>query len=125
MSTGLKAVKGGKTTDEFETRTRIMRGIEYTIRELSVPEYKECLEQATREDGTTPFQDLLDQMVLRAVSPSPAARSKPMPYPIYRTLEDVVNTMHFRTVPEDKAAEGDESTDDESADDEDVAVPNS
>lgn len=100
MST-LKAVKGGKTENEFDDRHITLRGVEYTVKELSVTEYKECLKSATK-DGFTPFQDLLDVMVVRCISPNPAARTKPMPYPVYRTLEDIVNTMHFTTL-EDEA----------------------
>ena len=122
MATGLRAVKGGKTENEFSTIKRTMRGVEYTVRELDVIEYKEMLKQATKEDGTTPFSDLLDLMVMRCVTPSPAARSKPLPYPIYRTLEDMVNVMHFRDVPEDKAAE---AAEDEDEDGEAEEAPNS
>ena len=128
MSTGLKTVKGGKTEAEPEVVKRTMRGVEYTIRELDVTEYKDCLKAATNaETGLTPFQDLLDMMVMRAITPSPASLSKPMPYPIYRTLEDIVNTMHFRDVPEDKApeepkADGDEAETETPAEE---AVPNS
>lgn len=112
MSTGLKTVKGGKTEDEFAERKITLRGVAYTVRELDVVQYKEALKAATKEDGATPFQDLLDLMVMRCVSPNPATRSKPMPYPVYRTLEDVVNVMHFITL-------RDEATDDDGESDED------
>jgi len=120
----LKAVKGGKTEDDFEDRHITLRGIDYTIRELSVPEYKECLKSATDQNtGATPFQDLLDLMVLRCVSPSIAARSKPMPYVVYRTLEDIVNVMHFATLDEDAKTEPEAEGGD--GDEEAEAVPNS
>ena len=123
MSTGLKAVKGGKTEDEFAERKITLRGVEYTIKELDVIQYKEALAAATKEDGSTPFQDLLDVMVARCVSPSPASRSRPMPYPVYRTLEDVVNIMHFITLRDEaKAAE---AGDDEEVAEEDQPAPNS
>lgn len=124
MSTGLKTVKGGKTEDEFSERKITLRGTEYTIRELDVVQYKEALKTATREDGTTPFQDLLDIMVMRCVTPSPAARSKPMPYPVYRTLEDIVNVMHFITLRDEAAVADDDESDDE-AEDEAEPAPNS
>jgi hypothetical protein len=126
VSTGLKTVKGGKTEDEFAERKITLRGTEYTIRELDVVQYKAALKDATKEDGTTPFQDLLDLMVLRCVSPSPATRSKPMPYPVYRTLEDIVNVMHFITL-RDEAAKGDDDDDgdDEENEGEGEPAPNS
>ena len=127
MSTGLKTVKGGKTEDEFAERKITLRGTEYTIRELDVVQYKAALKDATREDGTTPFQDLLDIMVMRCVTPNPATRSKPMPYPVYRTLEDIVNVMHFITL-RDEAAKGEddeEGADGEDSDSEEQAAPNS
>lgn len=127
--TALKEVKGGKTEDVPDVVKRTMRGTEYVIRELTVPEYKECLKAATDPEGLTPFQDLLDQMVLRAVKPSPAAGSKPMSYPIYRTLENIVNVMHFREVPEDGETEDEEDgfvdSPEEGAEEEKEAVPNS
>lgn len=121
MATGLRAVKGGKTENDFESQTKRFRGVEYTIRELSVVEYKEMLKAATKEDGTTPFSDLLELMVMRCVTPSPASRSKPLPYPIYRTLEDTVNIMHFRDVPED----GEEKEEEEGEEPEAETAPNS
>lgn len=123
MPTGLKSVKGGKTEAEPEVVTRVMRGVTYTIRELDVAEYKDCLKAATDEkSGLTPFQDLLDIMVMRSITPSPATLSKPMPYPVYRTLEELVNTMHFRDVPEDRPVEEPE---DEKPETEDEPAPNS
>lgn len=127
MSAGLKSIKGGKTENEFDERHITLRGVEYTIRELSVPEYKACLKEATDKDGFTPFQELLDLMVVRTVSPSPLTRSKPMPYPVYRTLEDIVNTMHFITLPDEAKkdeAEGESEGEDEKPEEE-AAAPNS
>ena len=88
-----KTVKDGKATAEFETRTITLRGITYTMRELDVDEYEECLKSAEDERGFAEFGRLLKMMTIRAVSPSPAARERPLPYPIYRTLEQVVNVM--------------------------------
>jgi len=127
VPTGVKTVKGGKTEDEFDHRTIKLRGVEYTIKELDVVQYKEALKAATDEKtGMTPFQDLLDVMVLKCVSPSPAARSKPMPYPVYRTLENIVNEMHFITLDEDKADKPAESEEGEGdGDGEEQSDPNS
>lgn len=125
MSTGLKTVKGGKTEDEFAERKITLRGTEYTVRELDVVQYKAALKDATKEDGTTPFQDLLDIMVMRCVSPNPATRSKPMPYPVYRTLEDIVNVMHFITLRDEAKRADAEDDDDEAEAGEDQPVPNS
>lgn len=118
----LKSLKGGKTEIEPDVRKRKLRGVEFEIRELSVPEYKACLKDATNAEGVTPFQDLLDMMVLRAVSPSPASFSKPLPYPVYRTLEDDVNVMHFINLKDD--ADDPAGADDEE-DSDAVVVPNS
>ena len=125
MSTGLKSIKGGKTENEFEERHITLRGVEYTIRELDVTQYKACLKDATNADGFTPFQDLLDVMVVRCVTPSPAARSKPMPYPVYRTLEDVVNTMHFVTLPDEAKKEETDAEGEAEKPEEEAAAPNS
>ena len=109
-----KTVKGGKATAEFETRTITLRGITYTMRELDVDEYEECLKSAEDERGFAEFGRLLKMMTIRAVSPSPAARERPLPYPIYRTLEQVVNVMHFSDLNEDAP---------EASDDEDATEP--
>jgi hypothetical protein len=122
----LKSVKSGKTEAVFETRTRTLRGIEFTIRELDVVEYKDALKAAEGPDGMTPFQNLLDVMVLKCVTPSPASFSKPLPYPIYRTLEDMVNVMHFVNLPDEaKKDDEDGAEGDEAPDEEEVEVPNS
>lgn len=114
----LKTVKGGKATAEFETRTTTLRGTTYTVRELDVDEYEECLKSAEDERGFAEFGRLLKMMTIRAVSPSPAARERPLPYPIYRTLEQIVNVMHFSDLSEDAP----EPSDDEEAEPE--TVPN-
>lgn len=104
----LKTVKGGKATAEFETRTIVLRGTTYTVRELDVDEYEECLKSAEDERGFAEFGRLLKMMTIRAVSPSPAARERPLPYPIYRTLEQIVNVMHFSDLAEDSPDEPDD-----------------
>lgn len=128
MST-LKSVKGGKTDDSFEEHRITLRGTEYTIRELSVPEYKDCLKAATDEKtGLTPFSDLLDLMVLRSVSPSLAARSTPISYPVYRTLEDLVNTTHFITLEDENkppAKPGEDEPETEGEEEPEAVAPNS
>jgi len=107
-STSLKTIKGGKTTNEFETKSIALRGTTYTVRELDTDEYEECLKSAEDERGFAEFGRLLKLMTIRAVSPSPAARSRPLPYPIYRTLEQIVNVMHFSDLTEDKPDEPEE-----------------
>jgi hypothetical protein len=126
MPTPMKSVKGGKTEEEFEVRHITLRGTEYAIKELDVVQYKAALAQATKEDGSTPFQDLLDVMVLMCVQPSPASRSRPMPYPVYRTLEDIVNVMHFVTL-EDESKKGGDEADSETTEEEEETgeAPNS
>jgi hypothetical protein len=119
---GLKTIKGGKTENEFETRRITLRGIEYEITELGVTEYKQVLAASTDKDGFTPFQTLLDNLVVRCVKPSPATRTTPMPYPVYRTLEDIVNTMHFRTLPDEAAPVEPEEADEDAPEE---AAPNS
>jgi hypothetical protein len=124
----LKSVKGGKTDDTPEVRTITLRGVEYKIREATVPEYKESLKAATDEKtGFTPFGELLEALTMRLVSPSPLASSKPMSYPIYRRLEGIVNEMHFTDIESDEekaAAEGEDE--DEAVEEElEAAAPNS
>jgi hypothetical protein len=103
----LKAIKGGKDTEEFESKTITLRGVAYTIREVDLPQYKQALKAAEDAEGAVQFGDLLTQLVLVAVTPSIAARSKPIPFPVYRTLEGIVNEMHFRDLP-DEAEDGDD-----------------
>jgi len=105
MPSSLKTIKGGKTTDDFETRTITLRGTTYTIRELDTDEYEECLKSAEDDKGYAEFGRLVKLMTIRAVSPSPAARPRPLPYPVYRTLEQIVNVMHFADLAEDSVAE--------------------
>lgn len=119
MSTGdVKTIKGDNPDNEFAERKITLKGVEYTIRDLDVPQYEECLKAAEKPDGSVPFGDLLKVMVMRAVSPSPAARKRPLPYPVYRTLENIVNVMHFLDLPDEAAPP------DKDADGEPEAVPN-
>lgn len=106
----LKSIKGGKTEAEPEIRTMTLRGVTYTIREADVVEYKAAIKSATGTSGMTAFGDLLEQLVMLCVSPSPASLDRPMPYPIYRMLEGVINEMHFEDV-EDESGKDDEGTD--------------
>jgi len=104
----LKTIKGGKATNDFESKILTFRGTTYTIRELDVDEYEQCLKSAEDERGFAEFGRLLKMMTIRAVSPSPASRSKPLPYPIYRMLEQTVNVMHFSDL-KDESAGADET----------------
>jgi hypothetical protein len=84
----LKAIKGGKDTEEFESKTITLRGVANTRSARStLPQYKQALKAAEDAEGAVQFGDLLTQLVLVAVTPSIAARSKPIPFPVYRTLE--------------------------------------
>ena len=110
----LKAVKGGKVDDEPGVRHITLRGVAYTITEIDVPGYDKAMEAATDpETGQVPFGKLLRAMVLACVRPIPKEGWK---YPVYRTLEGIVNEMHFLDLPDEAAAEpGDEAGDGEGA----------
>ena len=97
-----KAIKSDKVTEEFGIEHITLRGVEYTIRELDVTEYDECQDAVKDEDGGILFSKLLRMMVLRCVSPSIAKRARPLPYPVYRTLEERVNLMHYTTVTDEQ-----------------------
>ena len=126
MTAQTKSVRAGKTEAEPEIRKVTLRGVTYVIRELDVVEYKKCLEAATK-NGFTPFQDLLDQMVIMAIKPSPATAKRPLPYPVYRTLEDIVNVMHFVNLEDEADKPDDDKKDDVESDEEakDEPDPNS
>lgn len=106
----VKAVKGDKVSEEPGVTRITLRGTEYTVRELTVDEYEECVAASTdKATGVTTMARLLKMMSLRAISPSLATLSKPLPYPVYRTLEGIVSDTHFvDLVDEAKADEGNE-----------------
>lgn len=115
----VKAVRGDNLTEEFANKKITLRGVQYTIKELDADEYAQCVEAATsQEDGSVRFDSLLKQMTLRCVSPSLAVRKTPMPYPVYRTLEGIVNVMHFLDLPD----EAEQPEDDEEP--KEAAAPN-
>ena len=116
----MKTVKGGNVDNEFAERHITLRGIEYTMKELDVPEYEECLKAAEQSDGSVPFAGLLKIMCLRSITPSIAARRRPLPYPVYRTLENIVNVMHFLDLP-DEAKKPDEDDKEPETEDEEAA----
>ena len=107
MSMTTKAIKTGKQTDQPDARTVVLRGETYTIRELNVDEYDECLKAAEDENGNVPFGKLLRQMVARAVRPIPA---RPWKFPVYRTLESIVQEMHYTDVVDESEVSGEEET---------------
>lgn len=111
MSSGtVKAVRGDKLTEDPTIRKITLRGVAYQIKELDADQYAECVEAATDPvDGSVRFDKLLKVMTLRCVSPSLAVRKTPLGYPVYRTLEGIVNVMHFLDLP-DEAKDEDEET---------------
>lgn len=112
MSSGLKAVKGGKTDETPDERHITLRGVAYTIREIDTVEYEEIIKEiADPETGGVRFDRLLKAMVLRCVRPLP---SKPWKFPVYRTLEGIVNEMHYTDLP-DEAKEDEGTSEDEEA----------
>lgn len=118
MSTGVK-IKSGKTDEDPEVRHVTLRGIEYTIREIDVDEYDAIVrEVADPVTGAVRFDRLLKGMVLRCVRPLP---SKPWKFPVYRTLEGIVNDMHYADLPDEAAKE----SEDEAGDEEGAKPPNS
>lgn len=124
MSDGMKAVRGDKVSDEPGITRITLRGQEYVVRELSVDEYEECVDAATdKESGLVTFGKLLKMMALRSISPSLAVRKTPLPYPVYRTLEGIVNVTHFTDLPDEAAKDKGGDDEDESGKPE-VAAPN-
>jgi hypothetical protein len=124
-ATALKAVKGGKTDDDPSVRHITLRGVEYTIREIDVVEYDEMIEGLADENGAVRFDKLLRAMVLKCVTP---LGSKPLKFPVFRTLEDIVNKMHYTDVEPDGEDKGDDESEedaDESEEDGKTTAPNS
>ena len=123
MSTGVK-IKSGKTDETPDVRHITLRGIEYTITEIDVDQYDEIVREiADPVTGAVRFDRLLKGMVLRCVRPLP---SKPWKFPVYRTLEGIVNDMHYTDLPdESKKDEKDEAGDEDEAEAKEEAAPNS
>jgi hypothetical protein len=119
-ATALKAVKGGKTDEVPDVRKVTLRGVEYTIREIDVVEYDEIIDGLADENGAVRFDKLLRAMVMRCVTP---LGSKPFKFPVYRTLEGIVNEMHYADVKDEAAEGGDEEAD--AAEDGETKPPNS
>lgn len=127
-ATALKAVKGGKTDDGPGVRHITLRGVAYTIREIDVIEYDQIIEGLADENGAVRFDKLLRAMVMKCVTP---LGSKPFSFPIYRTLEGIVNELHYTDVEDDavaaakaKAAAG-EANEETEAEAEETTAPNS
>jgi hypothetical protein len=114
----LKAVKADKLTAVPGVRHVRLRGVDYTITEIDVDQHDEAMKTAEDENGNVPFGKLLRAMVLMSVRPLPKGKS--WPFPVYRTLEQIVNEMHYIDLP-DETDEGKESEPDE---DKEPDVPN-
>lgn len=102
MSAGttLKAVRGDKVTEEPGVKHIRLRGVDYTITEIDVDQHDEAMKMS--EDpltGQVPFGKLLRAMVMMCVRPLP--KGKPWPFPVYRTLEQIVNEMHYIDLPDE------------------------
>ena len=113
----VKVIKGGKTDEAPTVRRITLRGVRYTIREIDTVEYDELVEQVQDlATQTVRYDKLLRAMVARCASPMP---SKPLPYPVYRTLQNIVEEMHYT----DLVDEGEKP--DEETEGEGETVPNS
>ena len=98
MSSGVK-IKSGKTDETPDERHITLRGVDYTIREIDVTEYDEIVKEvADPLTGAVRFDRVLKGMALRCVRPLP---SKPWKFPVYRTLEGIVNEMHYTDLPDE------------------------
>jgi hypothetical protein len=98
----LKAVKGDNLDPNPGERHVRLRGIDYTITELDVDQHDKAMKEAEDKDGNVQFSRLLRAMVGKAVRPLPKT---PFKFPVYRTLEGIVNEMHYEDVPDEIAQE--------------------
>jgi len=91
---------------EFRTTSLTLRGTTYTFRELSGEQYEEFIKMAAGPDGDADLSVVLKLMAPEAlISPKLTAKeiyAKPMP--VFNAIIGQVNTMHFRSEPEDKPA---------------------
>lgn len=97
----VKEIRGDKVDENPGVKHVKLRGVEYTISELDVDQYDAAMKVAEDRDGNVPFGKLLRAMVGMAVRPLP--KGGPFKFPVYRTLEGVVNDMHFQDVPDELA----------------------
>lgn len=106
MSGPQTKVKAGKTDDDPSIRHITLRGVDYTIREIDTNEYDDIITGLADANGAVRFDKLLKAMVLKCVTPLP---SKPWKFPVYRTLEAIVNEMHYTDLADEaeKPAEDD------------------
>ena len=113
-STGatLKAVKGDKLTEIPGVRHARLRGVDYTITEIDVDQHDEAMKLAEDANGNVPFGKLLRAMVMMSVRPLPKTKWS---YPVYRTLEQIVNEMHYIDLPDETKV--DETKDDDEGED--------
>lgn len=112
MAAATKVVKSGKTEKTPGVEHITLRGVAYTITEIDVNVYDELIEQLADPNGAVRFDKLLRAMVTACVRPLP---SKPWPFAVYRTLEGIVNDMHYTDLKDEAAtaeadAEGDGET---------------
>jgi hypothetical protein len=103
--TTVKAIRTGKLDEEPGVRHITLRGVEYTITEIDVPGYDKALEASMDENGQYPFNKLLRHLVMACVRPLPKT---PWKFPVYRTLEGIINDMHYTDLP-DEAKKTDET----------------
>jgi hypothetical protein len=114
-------IRSGKTDEDPEVRHVTLRGVEYTIREIDTNEYDEIVKEiADPLTGAVRFDRLLKGMVLRCVRPLPA---KPWKFPVYRTLEGIVNDMHYTDLVDETKKESEDG--DEAEAEKETKVPNS
>lgn len=97
-----------KLTEEFETRSVVIRGVTYTFRELSASEYNAIIKLASGPDDEAQLNVVLQLMATKSlVEPKlSAAEIDAKPYPIYAKLLQTVNSMHFTPLPDQDAKNG-------------------
>ena len=98
-------------SDQLIQKTTIIRGREYTLRELSQEEYDACAKMATGQDGFDSVL-LLKLMLSKALlkPKSSPDELKRMPFKVTNELRSIVNRMHWGDDEIDEDAEGNESS---------------
>lgn len=97
--------------DELLTKTVTIRGVEYTLRELSQEEYDQCVKMATGKDGFDNILLLKFMLAASLVKPKLTADDlKRKPFKVTNELRLHVNRMHWGDDEIEEDDEGNESS---------------
>jgi len=99
-----------KLTEDFETRTVVVRDITYKFKELSASEYDSIIKLAAGPDDNAELNTVLRLMAVKSIVEPKLTSSEleSKPYPVYAKLLQTVNLMHFTPIPDGEDKNGDE-----------------